>query len=52
MQSVLCMSTGLQVTSLLFADDVLLRSSQMDLQHAFEFYAAECKVAGMKSPKP
>ncbi|KAI3357210.1 hypothetical protein L3Q82_015673 [Scortum barcoo] len=37
-----------RISSLLFADDVvLLASSNQDLQHVLERFAAECEVAGM-----
>lgn len=39
----------LRIASLLFADDVvLLASSDRDLQHALERFAAECEAAGMR----
>ncbi|KAK7878082.1 hypothetical protein WMY93_034404, partial [Mugilogobius chulae] len=46
-----------RITSLLFADDVvLMASSNQDLQHALGRFAAECEAAGMKSaplnPRP
>ena len=39
----------LRISSLLFADDVvLLASSVCDLQHSLDRFAAECEAAGMK----
>ena len=40
---------GLRISSLLFADDVvLLVSSNSDLQLAMGLFAAECEAAGMR----
>ncbi|XP_016305013.1 uncharacterized protein LOC107660256 [Sinocyclocheilus anshuiensis] len=40
---------GCKISSLLFVDDVvLLASSNQDLQHALEMFAAECEAAGMR----
>ena len=40
---------NLEVSSLLYADDViLLASSVQDLQRALERFAAECEAAGMR----
>ena len=40
---------GLRISSLLFADDVvLLAPSDGDLQLSLELFAAECEVAGMR----
>ncbi|KAI3354196.1 hypothetical protein L3Q82_018734 [Scortum barcoo] len=39
----------LRISLLLFADDVvLLASSDCDLQHALEWFAAKCEAVGMK----
>ncbi|KAK3574348.1 hypothetical protein QTP86_005151 [Hemibagrus guttatus] len=37
-----------RISSLIFADDVLLAPSSLDLQHALGRFAAECEAAGMK----
>ncbi|KAK3508316.1 hypothetical protein QTP70_021492 [Hemibagrus guttatus] len=37
-----------RISSLIFADDVLLASSGLDLQHALGHFAAECEAAGMR----
>ena len=40
---------GLRISSLLFADDVvLMASSACDLQHSLDRMAAECEAAGMR----
>ena len=39
----------LKITSLLFADDVvLMASSACDLQHSLDRFASECEAAGMR----
>ena len=44
-----CRFGDLRIASLLFADDVvLLASSDRDLQHALERFAAECESVGMR----
>ena len=44
--------SGLQILSLLFADDViLLASSNSDLQVALGGFAAQCEATGMKTSK-
>lgn len=45
-----CIRLGnLRITSLLFADDVVLQASLVnDLQHALEMFATECEAAGMR----
>ncbi|KAJ8012365.1 hypothetical protein DPEC_G00041950 [Dallia pectoralis] len=41
--------SGLMVTSLLFADDVVLMASSVgDIQHSLDRFAAECEAAGMR----
>ncbi|KAK3522919.1 hypothetical protein QTP86_008224 [Hemibagrus guttatus] len=37
-----------RISSLIFADDVLLAPSSLDLQYALGRFAAECEVAGMR----
>ncbi|KAK3534231.1 hypothetical protein QTP86_007026 [Hemibagrus guttatus] len=37
-----------RISSLIFADDVLLAPSSLDLQHALGRFAAECEAAGMR----
>ncbi|KAK3510452.1 hypothetical protein QTP70_006835 [Hemibagrus guttatus] len=37
-----------RISSLIFADDVLLAPSSLDLQHALGCFAAECEAAGMR----
>ena len=40
---------GLEITSLLFADDVVLMpSSACDLQRSLDRFVAECEAVGMK----
>ena len=40
---------GLRIASLLFADDVVLMApSASDLQHSLDWFAADCKAAGMR----
>ena len=40
---------GLGISSLLFADDVvLMASSACDLQHSLDRFAVECEAAGMR----
>ena len=36
------------ISSLLFADDVLLAPSNQDLHHVLERFAAECEGSGMR----
>ncbi|KAI3360388.1 hypothetical protein L3Q82_002299 [Scortum barcoo] len=46
-RSLVCIAV--QISSLLFADDVvLMASSGQDLQHVLERFAAECEAAGMR----
>ncbi|KAK3556664.1 hypothetical protein QTP70_011924 [Hemibagrus guttatus] len=37
-----------RISSLIFADNVLLAPSSLDLQHALGHFAAECEAAGMR----
>ena len=39
---------GLRISSLLFADDVVMASSACEIQHSLDRQAAECEAAGMR----